>query len=86
MVKINLPDPVGKCPFCTINLYMIDGIKQPAIFPCGVRREEIWKNEKNQKKDPFQCPWESVEDQKELEKVLPYELVAGLLGTMHGNE
>ena len=77
---------VGKCPYCTINLYMINSEMKPAIFPCGVRREEVWRNEKNQKKPPFQCPWETVEEQKKLDRVLPFEVIAGLLGTMHGNE
>lgn len=32
----NLPDPIGKCPICTINLYPLEGKMKPAVLPCGV--------------------------------------------------
>lgn len=93
MAKKDLPEPVGKCPICTINLYGDDYLLlekpvktdkgkevfeitgKPFIFPCGISRINQGR-----------CPWETVEEQKELEKMQEYELRAGLLGTMHTND
>lgn len=71
-----LPDPVGKCPLCTINLYpQAEGPPKPVIFPCGIFREAEGR-----------CQWETEIEQKALNEVKAFEKVAGLLGTMHTND
>lgn len=46
-----LPDPIGKCSICTINIYTIKGITSPVISPCGINK----------------CPYESKKEQKEID-------------------
>jgi len=93
MPRKELPDPVGKCPICTINCYgnevlnLKEPVKEekgkehktilgkPMVWPCGINREKQGR-----------CPWETAEEQKELTKMKPWELIAGLLGTMHTND
>jgi|APSaa5957512622_1039677.scaffolds.fasta_scaffold148293_1 hypothetical protein len=82
---------MNKCPICTINLYgdeklqvdvktekglsVTQVVGKPEIFPCGVYREKQGR-----------CPWETERVQKGLDVFHEHEKVAGLLGTMHGNE
>ena len=95
MPKKDLPEPTSKCPLCTINLYGDEvtflskdlSIKddkgkeyleikgKPDIMPCGIYREKQGR-----------CPWETIEEQRELSVMQEYELRAGLLGTMHTND
>ena len=88
MAKIPTPGPpVGKCKYCTINLYHYEnGIDKPAIFPCGIHRAKGEGDKDEIKKFPegFICPWETLKDQEKLVKVEEHELIAGLLGTDHG--
>ena len=54
MPKRDLPDPVGKCKICTINLFDFKdkGVNpRPAVFPCGIK----------------DCPFETEEDQARIE-------------------
>ena len=32
-------EPVGQCPVCSINLYLIDGTVKPQVMPCGIGGE-----------------------------------------------
>lgn len=84
MPKLNLPEPTGKCPYCTINLYPPDN--KPYIFPCGINRKvgEQGLDEKEKVKEAFICPWETPKDQEKLSQTKEDEIIAGLLGTMHG--
>lgn len=93
MPKRDLPEPVGKCPICTINLYGTEVLNlkkpvktekgkehkqingKPMVFPCGIYRENQGR-----------CPWETKKQQDALRVVQPWELIAGLLGTMHTND
>lgn len=47
----NLPEPVGKCPICTINIYTIKGITAPVVSPCGIEG----------------CPYESKKEQAKID-------------------
>ena len=46
-----LPEPVGKCKKCTINLYSIKDITGPVISPCGIEG----------------CPYESKKSQEKID-------------------
>jgi hypothetical protein len=83
MPKLDLPEPTGKCPYCTINLYPPNN--KPATMPCGVNRKvgEQGLDEKEKVKVAFICPFETEKDQKKLEEVIP---IAGVLGTMFGQD
>ncbi len=84
---------MNKCPICTINTYgdekyklsppaktekgiaIFEVVGKPQIFPCGINRPKQGR-----------CPWESEKDQKQLSVFKEHEKIAGLLGTMHGND
>ena len=95
MAKKDLPEPVGKCPLCTINLYGNEVTK--------LTKETAIKDDKGKeyleitgkamvfpcgiyREKQGRCPWETEAEQKELTKFRDFEKIAGLLGTMHTND
>jgi len=95
MVFKDLPPKVGTCPICTINLYgeqvteytdsgiLIKIIGRPMVFPCGVGL--FRKTENRFKIERRFCPFETETDQQKMMEVMASEIIAGLLGTQHGD-
>lgn len=95
MAKKDLPEPVGKCPLCTINLYgnEVTLLNEDTVIKDDKGKEYLEITGKplvfpcgiNREKQG-RCPWETEEDQKDLTKMKDHEKIAGLLGTMHTND
>lgn len=93
MPRKELPDPAGKCPICTINLYGNEVLKLTEPIKTEKGQKHTLINGKpmifpcgiNREKQG-RCPWETIKQQKDLTIVHDYEKIAGLLGTMHTNE
>lgn len=78
MIKMNLPDPVGECKYCGINLYPSAEGPKPVKFPCGIRREIGDTDNKEKKvKIDFHCPWETKEEQTKIDVTKFEELFSG---------
>ena len=82
MVKKDYGEPTGKCSACTINLYGPD--KKPAKMPCGIGGPERAKH--RDAKERVTCPFENETQRLQLQKMVDGEMIAGYLGTMHGEQ
>ncbi len=71
----------GKCPICTINVYPPEDL--PSVWPCGVG---LFREDNIKKEDRVVCPFETEEQQRKLMIVTESDKIAGLLGSMHGND
>lgn len=80
-LKKNLGTPSGKCPTCGINLYGAD--KKPNKMPCNVGR---FRETQIKPEDRLACPFETPEQQNKQDIINPDNIIAGLLGTMHGSD
>ena len=78
MPRMDLPDPVAKCPHCTVNLYSLDGEPaHPVKMPCNISRE---KGIGNWKDESFVCPWETVEQQEIARHDESWGFLRGFMG------
>ncbi len=100
MIK-KIPDPIGKCPVCTINLYgdivtskvetpkgvFVAITGTPLKMPCGVGLERPPVGTKGLKAELIgTCPFETVAEQERLKIFTEEENIAGQMGTMHTND
>ena len=82
MPRMDLPDPVAKCPHCTVNLYSIDDKPaRPIKFPCNISRE---KGVDGWKEDSFICPWETADEQEMNRSEERWEFLRGFMGKDSG--
>ena len=73
MPKLDLPDPVGKCPICTINLYGNEVYKLPVPVKTEKGKEHTLITGKPvifpcgiSREKQGRCPWETPKQQKDL--------------------